>query len=213
LVLVYNRDVDVSKVVMGYQQEWGKDILIPGMILNKSDGEKIKQYMKDNKDGVDIQIILDYTVQQAEIVKYNIYYINPYSQNIYPLLADLKDMHVQLGDMVKFEPKVITHRNLVKHSREDCIGEGKYCNYDKDWFYETNGRNVLIHNIKEKCVWSLLKNNTAYFEYIQEFTQCGQSEESKDQCFNKTIGEQNLITIQDVENCFASNISVMSILT
>jgi hypothetical protein len=202
---------DVSKVVLGIPFSWGKEISIPCIVISKADGHIIKKYMEDNQDkAFDIQVEMDFSVKESNKVNYEVYFSNGY-ENIYPLLTELKEMHGILGDQVSFEPKYIAHRN-PSGLRMECVGEGKYCNYNNNWYYKATGRDILLHNLNEKCIWKLLKNDTAFFEYIDLYATCAKSphfNETQDSCLYQTIERVNL-TIKDVRNCYASNLSVPS---
>jgi hypothetical protein len=193
---------------------WGKEVTIPSLLISKKDGHMVKKYLDGVQDkNFEIKVQLDFTVPMTDKVFYELYFINGF-QNAYPLMKDLKEMHALLGDKVSFEPKYDTHKNLINGLRVDCIGEGKYCNYDGNWYYKTTGREIILHNVMEKCVWRLLKNDTAFFEYVDRYIDCAKivvpNKDKRDECLDTAVDKLGIIKTEEVRNCYASNISVLS---
>jgi hypothetical protein len=189
---------------------WSKNVTTPVVLISKDDGNKIKHYLEDYHDP-EFELGVDFRFTETETVNYEIYFVNAF-EKVYPLLGDMKEVHAAFGDRLKFEPKYVFHKNLQSPLKSECIAGGKYCLYDNKWFYKTTGRDIIIHNAKEKCIWHLLKNDTMFVEYIVAYKDCIVDNQiaAKD-CQINALKEINAtLTEEDVNNCYSSNTQVLS---
>jgi hypothetical protein len=215
MILVYNRDLNnVSNVVLGDPYGWGREVKIPGILISKEDGQKIQKFFEENTNTHDInnvQVEIDFRQVETETVTYEIFFTNGYDK-VYQMMRDLREMHEVMGDKVIFEPKYMTHKNIhYNKGKDECIVSGKYCTFDNEWYFPITGRSVVIHNIKEKCIWKTFKNNKKFFDYIDDYAKCASFENlpNKEDCVDRSLAKSD-ISLQDVNNCYSSNIKVQS---
>jgi hypothetical protein len=214
VILVYNKHVDdIKNVVLGNPNGWGRHIMTPGIVISKEDGHKLKNYLDShNNDKSIIKKIyfeLDFTVQESDIVEYEIYFSNGYDQ-VYDLMRELSPMHQALGDRVNWEPKYVSHRNFHYTTGlvNDCLSAGNYCMYNIDYFFNFNGRDLILHNVKEKCIWQTVKDKPlVFFQYIDKYVKCSSLNYklyNKEDCIDEILTSLG-ISLDVINRCYANN--------
>lgn len=115
-----------------------------------------------------------------------------------------------------FSPHYVSYKS-VEYSQEknlpipNCIGKGLYCALPRYDLGIVNGRNIIIENIRQKCIFNiskkkfisenyklteanLLSRNSLYFDYMANF---------KENCINKTSNlDKNSENNDENENNF-----------
>jgi hypothetical protein len=215
VIIVYNKNVDdIKNIVLGNPNGWGRHVKVPGVVITKEDGHKIKKYLdRHNNDKSYVKHIyveLDFNIERNDVVKYDIYFSNGYDQ-IYDLMLQLGPMHEALGDKVTFEPKYVSHKNY--HYSEglvnDCLAGGNYCMYNIDYFFNYNGRDLMLHNVQEKCIWKEVKDKPSLFlKYIENYVRCANKSnlmyDKEEECIEGILDKIGISKI-NVKNCYAND--------
>jgi hypothetical protein len=60
VALIINNEANVKpETVLMVDDGTGSDILIPAILISREDGEKIKQYMRENRGNKDSKVVMD----------------------------------------------------------------------------------------------------------------------------------------------------------
>jgi hypothetical protein len=106
-----------------------------------------------------------------------------------------------------FSPHYVTYKSIEyslnnNKTIPNCIGKGLYCALPRYDIGILNGKNILIENIRQKCIFNIIKNkynstkyklteenlkekNLIYFNYMTNF---------RENCINKTDSENKFDT-------------------
>jgi len=235
-LIVNNKDENDFDTIFALNDDGtGNDIRIPGILISKQDGEKLKRFFSENQDnkGALDQIVLniDNTFQSlSEKVDLKIDFSSG-DKKVYQLLQKLmrnKDIVQQEGGKINITPNYIT-RSAFAYKKDEakvhanCMCNGRYCSTSTapDGFLKTTSEDVLVENIRQKCIYkithdtsvktSTLKNHSLIFwNYMSEFYNiCMSSQDFSLSCSRKVL--QNLDDNNGtklntlVEDCFISS--------
>ena len=195
----------------------GNDIVIPSAMITYEDGNVIIDYMKENKNE---SIIVDANfgvvedeneTEDAKIVTFELFFSSS-EVRAYEFLKNISEYLSDFGEQITFIPHYVTHRAPNYDSDnsnpiENCVSFGKYCYFPKDTTVEKNGRNIVIEDVRQKCMYNLsvMKNKIGnYFKYMKSFYEnCLISEEKKG--INVNCSEYALVdagfTVDYLNNC------------
>jgi hypothetical protein len=173
---------DIDYIVMSDDGR-GRDLTIPGVLINYADGKKLSDFYKDNKNN---QNILDSIVLEVDFemehpnntVKYDIFMTSD-NEAVYKLLNELYHYQVELKDQAILNVHYVTYQSPL-YSRDspkevpNCLGAGKYCN-SPGKFGTTDGRKIVSENLRQKCIFQYAEKNdmNVYWKYMNSFyTKC-----------------------------------------
>jgi hypothetical protein len=158
----------------------GRDITIPGILISRSDGQKLADFYRENKDN---QKVLDSIVLEVDfemehssnIVNYDIY-MSSDNEAVYKLLKELYHYQKELNDQAILSVHYITfqsnlHNTITLVPVGNCMGAGKYCSQPGN-FGISDGRVIVLENIRQKCIFKYATDNQnilLYFQYMENF--------------------------------------------
>jgi hypothetical protein len=121
----------------------------------------------------DIILEIDFDSEKRDTVKIDIFYGSGDS-SIYKLINSLK----MFDNLIKINPNYINFKHpyfdeenpsFIEANLEDCICGGRYCFEAKK---SLKGREILLENIRQKCVYEQAKNTknlTLFYDYLDLF--------------------------------------------
>jgi hypothetical protein len=175
-LIINNVEKDVNKILM-IDDGSGSDLTIPAVLINKRDGEKIKEEMKKGNSAVYIRIEFD--MKKTDIVTYQIFFSST-TKRIYKLLRDFYPYHKVMKEKLNFIPHYISHHAPfgfeAKNISRDCISDGKFCVKPKPELGISQGKEILYEDMRQKCIYTVTKDNK-YWDYMNQFYE---------NCLNKT---------------------------
>ena len=102
--------------------------------------------------------------------------------NIYKLMKSYLPYHKLIVDNINFIPHYISHDlNLYRENLftkdQHCLGNGKYCALPRHDLGVSNGKEILLEDIRQKCIYLIsnekTKNDQAnpllYWNYMTKF--------------------------------------------
>lgn len=185
VIIINNNDDDINEIYM-IDDGTGKDIEIPAVLISKSDGDTIKEYLRKNVN-LRPKFILDFELAKSDVTNFEIIWSST-NMEIYELLKELKPALLAFvpGTLNFFpiyymqsHPEFIPKYKLEgKEPKEinspDCFGNGHYCS-----FFDTEslnlgvyeGQSVLEEDLRQICIFKERKspNITEFLDYTQEF--------------------------------------------
>ena len=183
-LLVDNRpNEDPSLVIMSDDEKMKGDSLgIPGVLISYEDGLIIKKFYRANKDNQKIlkSILLEIEFEMehdSNQVNYSIYFSSEHF-NVYRSFEKLFYFHTFLRYNTKLKPYYVTNQlafgeEVLKEPKENCFSGGKYCIYPRFDLNITDGRRILMENIRQKCIYNdsyvKLNQTDIYWNYMNYF--------------------------------------------
>jgi hypothetical protein len=100
---------------------------------------------------------------------------------------------------------------------KNCVSKGKYCYFPKETTIIKDGKQIILENLRQKCIYNISmknKNLNIYFNYIRTFyTQCLIKEKIPD--FNDKCAKKSLsylgYSVEEVDRCMADSFGVSQI--
>lgn len=191
-VIIINNDDDNIDDIFMIDDGTGKDIEIPAVLISRTDGDIIKDYLRKNQmEELRPQFILDFELPKALITNFEIIWSST-NLEIYELLRELKPALLSFAPgtlnffpiyYMQSHPDFIPKNKLEgKEPKEinlpDCFGNGHYC-----YFFDSEsldlgvyeGQTVLEEDLRQICIFKERKNPniTEFLDYAIEFhTSC-----------------------------------------
>jgi hypothetical protein len=174
-----NKHENIHSIIMA-DDGTGNDIVIPSAMINYEDGNIIINYMKENKNEL---IIVDANFGVIETENENDknvtfeFFFSSSEIRAYEFLKNISEYLSDFGSQILFIPHYVTHRSPFYDSNsqkpiENCVSFGKYCYFPKETTVEKDGRNIVIEDVRQKCMYNLsvMKNKISnYFKYMNSF--------------------------------------------
>lgn len=219
LIIVDNVNEPAEDVYM-IDDGSGDDIYIPSVIINRNDGQKIKQLLLEGP----LTIELEFPVEKTDEVYFEVV-MSSSNKEMYDLLYQLRSLITSFkSDEFAFYPVYYsqTHPFLgipspagEKSEYQDCYYKGKYCFFlDEEAISMgiTDGRTVLKENIRQICIFRAReteRNFNLFLDYIEMFySNCIMKQTFDDKCSLSVLkkidkSEEHIKQINDcVESSF-----------
>lgn len=200
VLIVDNVSEDVDTLIMTDNGSSG-NLSIPSFLITKKDGEAIKRYLKDptTRDHIVLQLRFD-LVQSPSLVNM-VLWMSASNMNILSFLHDFDAFADQFTkEELSFSPHYSTitcwHCATDNFSKDvaDCLSGGRYCALDPDGAGPLTGRDVLMEDLRQICIFQEAKKQDTYslwFDYMSEhYTSCSDLSES---CSIKTMRKVGII--------------------
>ncbi len=87
------------------------------------------------------------------------------NKKVYRLVKEFYPFHVLLKDSINFSPHYISHESALYNENngvkiDHCISNGKYCASPRYDLGVENGKDILLEDIRQKCLFNLSYNST-----------------------------------------------------
>jgi hypothetical protein len=201
-VIVVNNNDDYIHDIYAIDDGTGSDINIPMMLISQADGEKLKQFFRNEEyKNQELKVLMKFELKKSDNINFEIIWSST-NLEIYNLLADLNEILDSFPDRsFHFYPiyYMQSHPNYVPKFRLqagdvqpeinslDCYSNGHYCNFFDSEGHDLNvhsGHTVLLEDLRQICIFKerTQKNVTEFIEYTSSFYQ---------NCLNITTPEFN----------------------
>jgi hypothetical protein len=180
VALIINNNMDPIEYIVMSDDGRGRDITIPGVLINQADGKKLADFYRENKDNSKVleSIVLEVDFEMehsSNTVKYDIY-MSSDNEAVYKLLRELYHYQKELKDLAILNVHYITYKSPFYSKNQqnqisNCLGAGKYCNQPGN-FQLKDGRAVVYENIRQKCIFKYANENRdpdLYWNYMDSF--------------------------------------------
>ena len=223
VVVVNNMDTDIKKIIMTDDGS-GNDIYIPIAMISKDDGEKIIDYLTQNKNskvGVEINFVKKVNKFKSLDVKF---FFSSSNLRAYELFNNLAQYMNKFGDQVNFTPIYVVHRAPMYDENNpirmvNCVSKGKYCYFPKSTTIINDGQAIIMEDLRQKCVYNLaLKNENIfqYLYYLKSFHAECLIKDNKPQ-FNEKCAKSVLKSlgqsVLDIDSCMAKSFRATDLLS
>lgn len=213
VVIIDNKVEDVEKVIMTDNGSGG-NIFIPSFIISKTDGELIKNAIKNSRTGKHVALTLVFDMKQDEgKVNYSLWYSSE-NKKVYSFLKEFKSYAMRFSkDQTAFTPNMVLwycamcREKGYKESHQDCISGGRYCAPDPDGTGPYNGRDVMLEDLRQLCVFKQTENEESYetyFKYMIEYSKTCEDNLTKE-CSHKVLDAIDLSS-KEIEKCVDNSV-------
>jgi len=182
VIIVDDRNENPEHVVM-QDNGAGGDIFIPSMLVSKSDGDIIKLMLEDTNLARHVAMSVTFDMpQQDEDVHYE-FWISSDRKEVYEMLMQDRNYRKQLKKIeAEFTPHYVHYSCMsckmdgYRSDEKDCVSGGRYCARDPDQTGPFTGREVVMEDLRQLCVFKYAEEkgkNSIYFNYLLGFaTNC-----------------------------------------
>ena len=226
ILIVNNNDFNIKNEIIPYDG-LGGDIHIPIAMTSKKDGEKIINFLLNER-------IKEPSVRKKIIVEIN-FLKNNDSNNInkidfkfffssselraYELLNNISQYIYFFGEQILFTPIYVIHQNAYYKEgnpirTDNCISKGKFCYFPKETTITQDGKQIILEDLRQKCIYDISlknKNINNYFNYMKTFySQClikDNIPKFDDQCSRKALRYLGY-SAGDIDKCISDSFGV-----
>jgi hypothetical protein len=226
ILIVNDDDTDIEKSGISDDGS-GNDIYIPLAIISKKDGEKLINYIQNmkNSDSTLNQVIVEINFiennnsnNNSNIIDFKFFFSSS-ELRAYLLLINIVQYIYQLKNNVLFTPIYVVHPSTFPNednfiNTKNCVSKGKYCYFPKETTIIKDGKQIILENLRQKCIYNISmknKNLNIYFNYIRTFyTQCLIKEkipDFSDKCAKNSLSYLGY-SVEEVDRCMADSFGV-----
>lgn len=198
---------DVTKITMK-DNGLGGNLYIPAFLISDIDGAAVK---KSIEDGETVSLVLKFEqVTLADLIYLDLWIssANDLSQSFLKNFASIGKQLTKKN--AEFHPHYVfikclnCEKNNFQESHDDCLGGGRYCAPDPDGPGPIKGRDVVIENLRQICMFNQLsesKDYSIWFKFQEEFSNNCESKIFNDDCSNEIMKKLGLNT-SEVKKCY-----------
>ena len=221
LVLINNNDQDINTVILD-EDTYQSDIKIQVGLISQMNGKIFQNYILSNPQN---KIMVEINFQE-KLPKKKVelkFFFSSSELRAYEMISNISSYIDKFSDQVDFIPIYITHPipsydpNNAKREL-NCVTKGKYCYFPKETTITQDGQNILMENLRQKCMYQKSvenKNMKYYYQYLEYFHKnCLLVPTPR---FNERCSKQNLdimgFGIDYLDECVADSFGVRTLLS
>lgn len=139
----------------------GAGIRIPALLISKTDGNKIKNWMlhatAEERDKVQLQADFLIEYKDNDEVSLELWYTASDDTSL-DFIRNIAPFIEPLIQHVDFQPRFVTHacpKCDADYKRENCLSDGRYCAMRHESSLDISGRDILLENLRQHCIYML----------------------------------------------------------
>lgn len=161
-IIIDDSEEDIDNVIMS-DDGTGGGIRIPSMLLGKTDGKKLLDFLKRASDEE-----LDQTAIMAQFimekpddrVEYDLWFTSSNDRAL-DFISDFKEHDEKFGEKVLMTPRYVFWKCTYcedEYLKNDCYGGGRYCAVEPS-NEDIKGREIILEDLREKCLYRKTYND------------------------------------------------------
>ena len=175
-IIIDDVDSNIDDVIMA-DDGTGGGIRIPAMIISKTEGRKLVDFLKRASDQeIDqVAIMAEFQMEKPDDrVEYDLWFTSS-NDHALDFVSDFKEYDDMFGPKVLFTPRYVFWKCTVceeDYLNNDCFGGGKYCAVEPT-NDNIHGRDIILEDLREKCLYNKLYEEKstrylwwAYMQYV-----------------------------------------------
>ncbi|CAD8100124.1 unnamed protein product [Paramecium primaurelia] len=187
------------------------DIQIPTIMIQKTQGDKLKDYLEQiNHKTLYIQVLFP-DFFQTDKVKYE-YWFSSMDQKSYKFLRQFYTFHMQMKDSLEFTPHYTLGRcaQCAKSGFDKrdslCLSGGRYCAADPDGDGPLDGQDAVREVVRQICIFK--EDKIKWWNYVIKYSQqcLGSSISIANLCYQYVLELVN-IDQKKIEKCYNDSFS------
>lgn len=190
-----------------YDDGFGSTIHIPSIVIDEYYGNVLMTYLQSNDPEKNrILLTMRFDVSKIESKPSYIFWISSSNRNSFKLVRDFKPFFYKLQDYTKFEVHYLfwtcelCAQNNYKYDNtpSNCVSAGRYCCSDPDGDGEANGRDIVLEDLRQICLFN--KHQDKFFEYIDIFDLNCVEFQVSEECSRDILDELN-VDYNEIKSC------------
>ena len=172
LIVINTGTIELSNVIFSSDAH---DIYIPIAMIDNQEGKIIEDYMISNPSEKIIAEVNFTPKKDKKGVDFKLFFSSS-EPRAYLLINQFTKYIDKFGEQVNFEPVYVVHQNPYyveenPKSNPNCLSRGVYCYFPKETTITKEGQNILMEDIRQKCLFKLgnEQENKLYYEYMNIF--------------------------------------------
>ena len=153
-IIVDNHVENVTNIIMSDDGS-GAGLRIPSVLISKSDGDKIIDFIKTASDDEKESLFLvsEFNIKRPDNrVEYDIWFSAPNDQAL-DFFQDFRQIDKRFGDKVLMTPRYVFWEckncdNAFKNTH--CFKDGSYCATSKT---KLTGQQVILEDLRQMCIY------------------------------------------------------------
>jgi len=172
LIVVDDNYEQVAAHLMVDVMGQGESVSIPSVLMTRQGGEKLINSLESKDPAVNsISATFDFPLRQAKKVEYHVWLSSATPQS-FKFLRQWQAYEQKLHDYATMVPHY-AHFSAVGQegdlqASKDCICKGKYCAPDPDEHRDNTGKDVLLEDLRQKCIIKLYNVDT-WWKYVTHY--------------------------------------------
>lgn len=213
VIIINENDDDPNSTIMTDNGQGG-NLEIPAFLIRKSDGNLLINYKATHDEEIAMHLSFD-IIALGDTVNFTIWTQSSSASGM-TLLSDLSKKIRKMEGLL-FTPHFFVwncgfcEENNYVNVQTECISGGRYCSYDPDGVGKIEGRDVVMEDLRQLCVFQVYKGSfKIWMKYIESFFET---------CFNvftKECSEKAMkrfgISTSKVQECIDKSIMGKDIL-
>lgn len=154
-IIIDTLEEDISDIILS-DDGTGAGIRIPAMLISKSDGEALINYIigtQDKETALTAEFLME--VRNDNKVEASLWYSSSDDRSL-DFIKNMADYIEPIISSVNFEPKFVTwacpHCDWSS-KRTNCVSDGKYCAMQHDANVDIDGKDVVMENLRQHCIY------------------------------------------------------------
>jgi len=183
---------------------------IPLVLIPREDGDKLLEYMQRNTDpnSESIFVTLNFPKDlKKKTVNLDFWFSATDKHGTHKFLEHLSEIIADFGDSFVFTPHYVTWtcatcrlQGYTKGDNPDCVSGGRYCSPDPDKEGPLTGKDVILEDLRQMCIWKLSKG--LWWQYVTTFEKICKKEPNMRQCGTEILSAITiLMQSQEITRC------------
>lgn len=177
-IIIDSQSDDVDTLVMS-DDGTGGGIRIPSMIIGKTEGRKLLDFLKRaSKEELEQTAIMAQFVMEKpdDRVEYDIWFTSSNDRAL-DFISDFKEYDQKFGDKVLMQPHYVFWQcpNCeADYIKNDCFANGKYCATEAS-NDKIKGQDIILEDLREICIYDKYYSESktrhlwwAYMQYVHQ---------------------------------------------
>lgn len=173
-IIVDDSEEDIETIVMS-DDGTGGGLRIPAMLVGKTDGKKLIDFLKrgSNEELDQIAILAEFIMDKPDNrVEYDFWFTSSNDRAL-DFITDFAEYDQKFGDKVLMTPHYVFWKCVYceeQYLKNDCYGEGKYCAVEPS-NEDIKGREIILEDLRQKClyheVYEKQNNRKLWWDYMK----------------------------------------------
>ena len=155
-IIVDDFEEDIDNVIMS-DDGTGGGIRIPSMLIGKTDGKKLIDFLKRASDEEIEQtaIMAQFVMEKPDDrVEYDLWFTSSNDRAL-DFVSDFKETDEKFGDKALMTPRYVFWKCTFceeEYLQNDCFAGGRYCAVEPS-NENIKGREIILEDLREKCLY------------------------------------------------------------
>lgn len=170
-IIIDSKNEDVAEQSLS-DDGTGAGIRIPAIMINKKQGQLIKEHLEKASDeerkSTFLKAEFESSRGQTNVVMTEFWYTSSDDRSL-DLLSDMAEYIVPINSVL-FEPKFVTWSCPSceeSYKKQNCYSDGKYCAMQHSSNDDMNGVDILHENLVQHCIFQLTEQRTDTDERVE----------------------------------------------